>query len=316
PLGPLSQLPGRWVGQGFNQIWRPFFSNPNPTGQGHFLELNVTNETIQFDIIPGKIPNRGLLQEDIFMFGVSYLQQVFDALVPGNPGLHFEPGMWLTVPPTTNPEEPATVCRLGSIPHGTSILAQGIATPPVQGPPQFDPVDITPFVIGDPGRRIPFSESNLSQPSQFRIPSEANPPGITQAMVDNPNSILEAAIAGQTITEMVVLTVSTTPVPVLGGGTANTAFLEGTPPPPANANAQAAEMSAIFWIETVQGQGDEPDFLQLQYTQTVLLDFAGLSWPHVSVATLRQTVANPPSRDEVDPPTPDAIYKATESAAR
>jgi hypothetical protein len=25
---------------------------------------------------------------------------------------------------------------------------------------------------------------------------------------------------------------------------------------------------------------------QIQYTQTVLLNFAGLSWPHVSVATL------------------------------
>ena len=31
-----------------------------------------------------------------------------------------------------------------------------------------------------------------------------------------------------------------------------------------------------------------PAFLQLQYTQTVLLNFNGLSWPHVSVATLRK----------------------------
>jgi hypothetical protein len=32
----------------------------------------------------------------------------------------------------------------------------------------------------------------------------------------------------------------------------------------------------------------KPAFLQLQYTQTVLLNFNGLSWPHVSVATLRK----------------------------
>ena len=39
-----------------------------------------------------------------------------------------------------------------------------------------------------------------------------------------------------------------------------------------------------FWIETVKrGNGT---FLQLQYTQTVLLNFLGLSWPHVTVATL------------------------------
>ena len=28
------------------------------------------------------------------------------------------------------------------------------------------------------------------------------------------------------------------------------------------------------------------EYLQLQYTQTVLLNFSGLSWPHVSAATL------------------------------
>ena len=33
---------------------------------------------------------------------------------------------------------------------------------------------------------------------------------------------------------------------------------------------------------------DDHLFLQLQYTQTVILNFDGLSWPHVSVATLRK----------------------------
>lgn len=54
----------------------------------------------------------------------------------------------------------------------------------------------------------------------------------------------------------------------------------------ARLNASVRQFSAIFWIETVQ-YGDRR-FLQLQYTQTVLLNFAGLSWPHVSVATLRK----------------------------
>jgi hypothetical protein len=52
-------------------------------------------------------------------------------------------------------------------------------------------------------------------------------------------------------------------------------------------NANAAFMSAIFWIETVQGP--KGSFLQLQYVQTVLLNFQGLSWPHVSVGTLLKT---------------------------
>jgi hypothetical protein len=44
-------------------------------------------------------------------------------------------------------------------------------------------------------------------------------------------------------------------------------------------------LDATFWIETVQ-QPDGSTFLQLQYTQTVLLNFLGIDWPHISVATL------------------------------
>jgi hypothetical protein len=64
-----------------------------------------------------------------------------------------------------------------------------------------------------------------------------------------------------------------------GVGTANTFFL--------GKNASADIVSATFWIETVKKPGGG-HFLQLQYTQTVILDFNGLSWPHVSVATLRK----------------------------
>jgi hypothetical protein len=48
-------------------------------------------------------------------------------------------------------------------------------------------------------------------------------------------------------------------------------------------------MDATFWIEEIAGGGrgdDKGGRLQLQYTQLVLLNFNGLSWPHVSVATL------------------------------
>jgi hypothetical protein len=50
-------------------------------------------------------------------------------------------------------------------------------------------------------------------------------------------------------------------------------------------NANATRLDAIFWIETVQ-QPDGSTFLQLQYTQTVILNFLGIDWPHISVATL------------------------------
>jgi len=284
-LGPLQGLLGTWQGTGFNMIWRPFHSPDPRVMQGHFLELDLTEETLAVEEVKGAIPNRGLLQPDINMFGVHYLQQIKDLNLGA--GLHFEPGIWLNIPATTNPEEPPTVARLGSIPHGTSILAQGRAfTHP--GPPRIDPVSITPFVIGKPDELRPFPESDLSIPTPFRS-SGKQIDGITQEMVDNPNSVLTAAIAGQTILETTTLIITSDPNgAIAGGGTANTAFLQGAPPNP-RPNANAALVTAIFWIETVQGENGQPDFQQLQYTQTVLLDFGGLSWPHVSVATMRFT---------------------------
>jgi hypothetical protein len=44
-------------------------------------------------------------------------------------------------------------------------------------------------------------------------------------------------------------------------------------------------MTATFWISDFVDEKGHPG-LQLQYSQRVLLNFNGLSWPHVSVATL------------------------------
>lgn len=126
PLGPLQDLPGTWKGSGFNVIWRPFNQPP----QDRFLELNLTDEQIEFTVISGPIPNRGLLQPDINMFGVTYLDQISDHNLskPGDSvGLHIEPGIWGAVPLTTDPLEGPTVVRMASIPHGTTVLAQGVA---------------------------------------------------------------------------------------------------------------------------------------------------------------------------------------------
>jgi hypothetical protein len=280
-LGPLADLPGTWTGKGFNQIWRPFNAVPPvPPTQDRFLELNLTTETLEFDAIPGPIPNRGLLQPDISMFGVTYLQKVSD-VVSG--GIHVEPGIWATVPATTNPLEGPTVARLASIPHGATVLAQGTSLT-INGPPEISDASITPFVIGNPARTFSFPESNLAVPTPFRQVSNAN---ITQPLVDDPNSLLAAAIVGQNITKTIALIISTTAAsPISGGGTDGTAFLQGSTA--AGPNASPAAMSAIFWIETVTPTDGQPEFLQLQYTQTVLLNFNGLSWPHVSVATLRK----------------------------
>jgi hypothetical protein len=279
PLGPLAPLAGTWKGTGFNTIWRPHFKV-----QDRFLELNLTRETLEFEEIAGEIPNRGFAQKDINMFGLHYLQQISDSTL--NAGIHIEPGIWATVPATKVPTKPPTVVRMASIPHGTVVLAQGEASV-IAGPPVIKPVDIIPFAIGAPetagsfkDAQLGFPELKLSRTTAFRQPSDAGTvPGITQGMVKDPNRVLVRAISGQEIVNTVVLRVKATNTKPRSIGTANTFFLTD--------NASADIVTSTFWIETVKKPGGG-HFLQLQYTQTVMLDFNGLSWPHVSVATLRK----------------------------
>jgi hypothetical protein len=280
PLGSLAGLRGTWRGTGFNQIWRPFHGS-----QDRFLELNETAEVLQFVEIPGDIPNRGFLQGDIALHGLTYLQMINDANVVQNgqpAGIHIEPGIWLTIPVTTDPQDQETVARLANIPHGTSLVAQGTAAPS-NGKPTFAQASITPFTIAPPNTLIPFPETNLSNPTDFRT-KPVDIPNVTQAMIDNPNVVLEAGVAQKQIKSVIQLQISTIDLnpPPSGGGTSNIAFLQGTGGGP---NAQSVQVDATFWIEEfLDNQGNTKS--QLQYSQRVLLNFNNLSWPHVSVATL------------------------------
>ena len=276
-LGPLELLVGRWTGKGLNIIWRP----SNQPGADHFLELNVTGEQLEFDPIPGDIPNRGLRQSDISMRGLRYLQQIQDANTGG--GLHIEPGVWAFVPGTSNPLEPETVVRMASIPHGTTVLAQGTFGA-LSGPPTIPPASITPMMQALPNMTMTFAESNLAQPSGSRSPP-LQISGITQPMLDDPNSLLRADLLGKSVRQTTFLMVSSAATPVIGGGTANTAFLIGGSDGP---NAQASLVTATFWIEELEVLPGMPPAVQLQYSQTVMLDFNGVRWPHVSVATLQK----------------------------
>ena len=339
-LGPLAAFVGTWNGNGFNTIFRPNNSVtptalPSPVTPGdNILELNLTSESLAFSPSLGSVPNRGTTpQGDIFLNGVPYLQTIQDVTTPGQSvGIHAEPGLWMNIPSTNDPVEGPTVARMGSIPHGTTIQAQGTFLS-VNGPPIINPVSITPFVTGQtPVKLIPFPSQTAATQGTPRIPQDlttfiANGT-ITQAMLDDPNTVLRNQIAQQTITATTVIIIDTDPAaPLFGGGTDNVAFLQGNPPT-SSPNAQALQMRAIFWIETVQAPilvqpfpfGPDPlilpcppsvpgqvvptfcvqpppaaitqtvsiivTYTQIQYTQLVLLNFNGLTWPHVSVATL------------------------------
>jgi nucleoid-associated protein YgaU len=289
---PPSQPKRTWSGTGFNMIWRPNFDSEFGT-QDFFLELNLTDETLSFVDLSGGttgggVANRGLLQKGIFLGATAYTQAIKDSF--DNTDQHFEPGVWANVPATTNPGEPATVVRMGSIPHGTTINLQGQALTVPQ--PQFAVASITPFVIGDPAQLVPFPEETLTNLSSSRT-DLSHVPSLTQTQLTNPNLFLSQAIANQTILKTTVLSVRSNnnlppppSAPDVGGGVANIAFLVGKGAPPTGGpNADADPVTATFWIEHVRDQhGNE--FEQLQYTQRVLLNFNGLSWPHITVGTL------------------------------
>ncbi|KAF4460616.1 hypothetical protein FALBO_12596 [Fusarium albosuccineum] len=280
PLGILASFTGSFTGPGFNTIFRPNsvpptttnFPNPvKPTPPAPpnvaVLELNLTTEELTFSAPLGKVPNRGFNeQNDIFLNGVSYLQTVNDVTNTatgrgdGDPtGIHTETGFWLNVPQTdTNPKLGNTLVRLGSIPHGTTINAQGAAPTVVQSAPDISPRSITPFVIGDPGCLRPKDSQKASNIQTARLPQDLTPfitqGTITQGILNNPAQILNDINSQLNIIEtstFAVTTLSTSTEP--GGGTANIAFLVGQ-----NAalgpNADAVEMDATFWVETVQAE--------------------------------------------------------------
>ena len=162
-LGFLAEIAGTWEGSGFNLIGRPDKQGNSPV----FLELNQTFETLSFTPVSSSIPNRGFAVDDIELFGLTYLQKISDSVTGG--ALHIEPGIWVHVP-SQDTGGTQSVARMGNVPHGNSLLAQGsaIKLDPFQGNP-FNPdsvsaVNTAPFPVAD------------------AFPTTATPPGSGKGM--------------------------------------------------------------------------------------------------------------------------------------
>jgi hypothetical protein len=227
-LGLLAELAGSWEGDGFNLIARPDFKQKTNL----FLQLSLTHEHLDLTPIGSPIPNRGFGQGDIALHGLTYLQKISD--LESGSALHIEPGIWVRQPDTTYPPETAPsgqqlIARMGNIPHGNSLLAQGTAasfkgdpvlstsaaqyngsvfpsfnsTPfPVPPPPASPTLNAAgssealsaPTPPGPPG----FTQYDLSIPaSPTNTRTNPVPPGITQAIVNDPILLLQNVINKQ-----------------------------------------------------------------------------------------------------------------------
>jgi hypothetical protein len=299
-LGPLAGFIGNWGGKGFNLISLPDFQD----NKFFRLKLNATFEMLNFSPISAPVPNRGSKEKDISFMAMQYQQAVNDIVT--SEGLHVETGMWLNLPPGTNdPSIPNpnkrpdwedwkwSVARMGIIPHGDALLAQGpyktntIGPKGDEGRPFLPILDSTPFTLDSTGARVNTTDPEIL--AAFTSPTLPLPPGITTQHIANPNQVLVDTIAAQNIVETVVLVVNMAPI----GGIALPAFIPSESDinggisniPFLIKNASVTSFTAIFWIETVKNK-DGSQFLQLQYSQTLILNFGSLNWPHISVATL------------------------------
>ncbi|KAK6708354.1 hypothetical protein SNK04_009317 [Fusarium graminearum] len=371
PLDALEEFKGCFRGFGFNTIFRPsgekdnciFDKDTEDENVDNLLQLNLTGETQTFGSSLGEIPNRGLFdQADINLTGFPYTQTIVDAMPPGKesssvgvcepPIIHFEPGLWMRVPQVEHmPRLKASFCRMGSIPHGTTINAQGFSPSKTSpGAPDIPSISITPIVIPTQGsiaiadaERFTLNSQSAGNNATRRLPQDLSAfianGTITQEILDNPNTILVDANRDKTIVKNIMFIVSTNAPPgSFGGGTSNIGFnigADGGQQLNASAqnnsgNANAVDVTAQYWVSQVRAEIEldpsmkvgqtvspaalhardtVPEFFldedvtipsspktvtvvypQIQYSQLVFLDFNGLKWPHVTVATLAPIV--------------------------
>lgn len=313
-LGPLQNLPGKWVSgdTGWNMIALPF---PNPAGPPFRLLLNQYKETLRFSFIDEKVPNRGVTEtrprgkKDQLVVTLDYEQSIeqvaaVDSPVSGDAGtpgtaIHHEPGLFLFMTnhvenPSGQEDDAIDIGRLSSIPHGNSVLALG--TSKVLDAP--DTSKLIPDISGLPtgigpnpdinthGWLAPYKQFSATAVGGVPFVGNVNFPGFPGFDPARPSELLKLAIQGLNIKRTTVLALDTT---VPSGGISNIPFVER--------QADPVQMASTFWIHELA----EPDPLDgalfvLQYLQDVSLDFfprldmpPGLiRWPHISINTLRK----------------------------
>ena len=290
-LGPLARLPGTWKstgGTGWNMIALPFADGPFK----YRLLVNQYDETLTFSVVGKDIPNRGIAKDsagntteaDQTLASLDYQQDITQIAADDSPHsgmagepnteIHHEPGLWLYM--RDQQTAGLNIARLGTIPHGDSILALGTSAVQIGGP-------TIPDISG-----LPIGITDDLETSPYLEPYKHYRDKPFQGVFDptSPNDLLKVANKGVPIARTTALPVDST---VETGGIVNIPFV--------TRQANATEVKATFWIEELALPGpDGKPVVRLQYSQVVMLDFfprnddqPGLiKWPHVSINTLEK----------------------------
>ena len=161
-LDVLKLLPGTWKnkpslpGRGWNMIALPFANPP----ADYRLLVNQYDEELKFSLVDKGVKNCGIrkgnpsVNTDQVIVALDYEQRIEQLIaddfpqsgLAGNPNttIHHEPGLWLFM---TNEADPASnLARLGTIPHGNSLLALG-AGEVTTAPPNIPAINGLPIGV-------------------------------------------------------------------------------------------------------------------------------------------------------------------------
>lgn len=295
-LGPLQYLIGTWTNQNLGSTSTggtatPYSYNimPLPTASAeakYILKNFKYYEEITFSPINGNAPNRGgdYNQNANVIF---YEQRIYFADGPDKDKLvHAENGSWLFLVTGTQAEGPygtkpvvphdgpipvqsplTNVAKQISVPHGNSILAQG----GISGYPsdylKDGPVNIEnyPYPVIPAGiDATPYTTKSVGNPFP--------------ALNDNPNQPLQDGAADNPCTHYIQWSVNTEN-PAAKGHVTNIPFEEQ--------KANVVDYNANYWLQSF---GQENDFTQLAYNQTIYMDIPIngkiVKFPHVTCNTL------------------------------
>lgn len=289
----IELLGGTWssTDKGWNLIALPFKDPSAPFN--YRLLMNQYGEKLEFKTADINVPNRGITPDtnqytDQLIDALDYEQTIFQVdsadfpesklRSPNGKGIHHEPGLFLQIlNHITNVDgNELQVARLGTIPHGDSVLSMGTVNIADEAPiiPGLNalPIGVSQDLNSPYLRPYKHFESNPF----FGTVNPKEVKGFPGFFSSNANAILQF-VKFDNVKQTTKFHFNTK----FGtGGIVNIPFIVR--------EANATEMEATFWvIELKDGQ-----FI-MQYSQTVMLDFfdrpdgnGKIKWPHVSINTL------------------------------
>jgi len=294
-LGPLLNLLGTWEGNlGLNVVALPNYVAGEGSAADFVLVTQNYTERITFSPILGAVLNRGYEdanqcdptgQLNQTLLGVTYTLHVHKIGSDGKPGqlIHAENGQWLHQV-ADGIDTDWTVSRMAMIPHGSAVIALGSwAAKSGEG-------------VKDTMEALLESRAYSSLPQNLGVaPFGYTDPYLNAGHdVEQPIRLLMEDL-GSDVANMDAIQMDIT---TTGSG----GSIGMLPNPKAQVFNEA--FNATFWIETVKDDRGKVHYQQLQYVQSVFMDFKVkfvpdcqtndaamdclIKWPHVQVNTLRK----------------------------